>query len=116
MDVCIHRGSRQIGGTCIEVESQGVRILLDLGTPLDAEVPDPQDLPKARGLASRDDSLLGLFISHPHQDHYGLARHADPSVPVFIGEKANRILRAASRYVPNGYAFENPRSWCTGNH
>ena len=37
MQVCIHRGSKQIGGSCVEVESQGQRLLIDLGLPLDAE-------------------------------------------------------------------------------
>ena len=36
MRVCIHRGTREIGGTCVEVEAQGRRIVLDLGMPLDA--------------------------------------------------------------------------------
>ena len=35
--VCVHRGTQQIGGTCIELESAGARILLDLGLPLDAD-------------------------------------------------------------------------------
>ncbi len=37
MRVCIHRGSKQIGGSCVEVESHGQRLLIDLGLPLDAE-------------------------------------------------------------------------------
>lgn len=36
MRVRIHRGTREIGGTCIEVEAQGKRIALDVGLPLDA--------------------------------------------------------------------------------
>ena len=35
MRVRIHRGTREIGGTCIEVEAQGKRIALDVGLPLD---------------------------------------------------------------------------------
>ena len=34
MRICIHRGAHQIGGSCVEVESQGQRLLLDLGLPL----------------------------------------------------------------------------------
>lgn len=36
MRLRIHRGTREIGGTCIELESEGARILLDLGLPLNA--------------------------------------------------------------------------------
>lgn len=112
MQLRIHRGTKEIGGTCIEVEAQGKRIALDVGLPLDA--PDDQDahgdlLPAVPGFRERDDTLLGVFISHPHMDHYGLARHIRPEVPVWIGEEAHNILEAASRYVPNGHAFTAPR-------
>src|ERR1022692_1131971 len=35
MRVCIHRGTKEIGGTCVEIESGGTRIVLDVGLPLD---------------------------------------------------------------------------------
>ena len=40
MRVCIHRGTREIGGTCIEIESQDKRIVLDIGVPLDVKDAD----------------------------------------------------------------------------
>ena len=109
MRICIHRGTKEIGGTCIEVEARGKRIALDVGLPLDA----PDDgheslLPRVAGFREPDDSLLGVVISHPHPDHYGLARHIRPEVPVYIGEAAHNILKAASAYVSNGQAFVNP--------
>ena len=110
MRVCIHRGTGEIGGTCIEVEAEGKRIALDVGLPLDA----PEDgheslLPAVPGFREPDDSLLGVLISHPHQDHYGLARYVRPDVPIWIGKAAHNIMKAASAYVPDGLAFENPR-------
>jgi ribonuclease J len=36
MRVRIHRGAQEVGGNCIEVESAGARIVLDVGRPLDA--------------------------------------------------------------------------------
>ncbi len=66
---------------CIEIEAQGKRIAFDVGLPLDA--PDEgheRRLPDVAGLPERDDSLLGVLISHPHQDHYGLARYLLSSV------------------------------------
>jgi ribonuclease J len=36
MRVCVHRGTKQIGGTCVEIEASGSRIIVDLGLPLDA--------------------------------------------------------------------------------
>lgn len=59
-----------------------------------------------RGFREPDDNL----ISPPHMDHYGLAPYLAPTVPVYIGVGAHRILNAASAYVPTGHAFQTPRS------
>ena len=85
MRLRIHRGTKEIGGTCIEVEARRKRLALDVGLPLDAtddEGAHARLLPAVSGFRERDDSLLGVLISHPHQDHYGLARHIRPEVPV----------------------------------
>lgn len=109
MKIRIHRGTKEIGGTCIEIEAQEKRIVLDVGLPLDA--PDEGHdllLPKVPGFREVDNSLLGVVISHPHLDHYGLAGKIRPEIPIYIGEAAHNILKAASPYVPNGHAFANP--------
>ena len=103
MKVRIHRGTEQIGGTCIEVESSGSRIVLDVGLPLDAPDDDHERLlPDVPGFRDADESLLGVVISHPHQDHFGLAKHVGSGVQVYVGEAAHNILTAASHYVPGG--------------
>ena len=109
MKICIHRGTQEIGGTCIEMEAQGKRIVLDVGLPLDAdETKDIKDLlPNVSGFAEKDETLLAAAISHPHQDHYGLARYIRPDIPVMIGKSANDILKAASKFVPDGKYFSN---------
>jgi ribonuclease J len=94
----IHRGTQQIGGTCIELEAQGRRIVLDLGLPLDQE-DSPELLPPVAGFHGPVDSLLAVVISHPHMDHYGLVRHLPPAVPLAIGEAAARILNAAAQFI-----------------
>ena len=110
MRLRIHRGTKEIGGTCIEIEAQGRRIALDVGLPLDAPDEGQEELlPEVPGFREPDDSLLGVVISHPHQDHYGLARHIRPEVPVWIGKEANAIMTAASAYVPGGHAFADPQ-------
>ena len=109
MRLRIHRGAKEIGGTCIEVEAEGKRLALDVGLPLDA--PDEAQetlLPEVPGFREPDASLLGIVISHGHMDHFGLAKHVRPEVPVWIGEAAHNILRAASPWVPNGHAFAGP--------
>ena len=100
MRVCIHRGSKQIGGSCVEVESCGQRLLIDFGLPLDAEENSRQYLPKTAGLDGSDPLLLGVLISHPHLDHFGLLAHISPKIPVGMGAAARRILEAAAPFLP----------------
>jgi ribonuclease J len=106
MRFCIHRGAKEIGGNCVEIESQGKRLVLDIGLPLDAELEDTP-LPSIKGLAEADPSLLGIVISHPHQDHYGLAHKVRAEVPILIGPAAQRILEVASIFTPGGISFQN---------
>ncbi len=101
--VRIHRGSREIGGNCIEIEAQGSRIVLDVGRPLDAASDEELSLPPVDHLGDGGDpGLLGIIISHPHQDHYGLVHLASPKVPVYMGEAAHRILREAAFFTRVG--------------
>ena len=115
MRLRIHRGAKEIGGTCIEVEAEGKRLVLDAGLPLGA--PDEGQetlLPEVPGFRESDPGLLGIVISHGHMDHYGLAKHVRPDVPVWIGEAAHNILKAAAPWVPNGHAFADPQFLADG--
>ena len=107
MKVRIHRGTKEIGGNCIELKSADQSIILDLGMPLTIDNQDDFELPKIKGLKKGDNpDLLGIVISHPHQDHYGLLPKVHPSVPVFIGKDAHAILEASSSFSPFGLSLE----------
>lgn len=108
MRVCIHRGTQEVGGTCIEIESAGKRIILDVGLPLEAEDSEIS-LPHVKGFREHEPSLLGVVISHPHQDHYGLAKYLLPDTPMIMGAAAERILKAASSFTPSGVTFQQVR-------
>lgn len=85
----VHRGTRQIGGICIEiVHPQGGRIILDAGRPLDAPEGATGLLP-----ASLDRSQPAtVLISHPHQDHWRLVNELPASWPIWTGcNSAKRI-------------------------
>jgi len=105
--VCIHRGARQIGGTCIELECLGKRLVLDVGVPLDADDPATVEMPDVAGLNAENPSLLGIFISHPHQDHYGLASRVPKGTTFLMGAATERILAAAADFTPSGGKFEH---------
>jgi len=107
LHVCIHRGAHQIGGTCIELQCQGKILLLDIGVPLDATDPDVVAMPDVAGLDAEDPSLLGIIISHPHQDHYGLASRVPKGATFLMGAATERILAAAADFTPSGGTFSN---------
>ena len=79
MRLCIHRGTREIGGTWVELEAAGVRIILDHGLPLDASDRATVPLLDVRGLTKPDASLLAIVLSHGHRDHWGLCRRCVPT-------------------------------------
>ncbi len=93
MRVQIHRGAREIGGSCIEVETAGERIHLDAGLPLNLPA-GSSPIPLKIDLGS----LCTIIISHPHLDHYGLLPWM-PSVPVVMGATSRRILRTAAPFT-----------------
>src|SRR5271157_2255532 len=122
MRLCIHRGSKQVGGSCVEVERHGQRLLIDFGLPLDAERNNRQYVPEIAGLDGSDPSLLGILISHPHLDHFGLLAHASPSIPVGMGSAARRILTAAAPFLPGnwptpaqGWDYQSEQSFSIGS-
>ncbi|MDQ0375984.1 MBL fold metallo-hydrolase [Cellulomonas humilata] len=101
LKVRVHRGTQEIGGSCIELQTGDARLVLDVGRPLSARRGDQVDLPDVPGLASGDDpTLLGVVISHGHLDHYGLLDQVSPNVPVIAGEAAAAIVEAARFFSP----------------
>jgi ribonuclease J len=106
MRLCIHRGAKEVGGTCIEVEHDGARLLLDAGLPLSSPAGGDSRLPAVPGLAAGDPSILGVTVSHGHPDHYGLVDQIHPSIPRFAGEGTQRILREAAFFTPHGTVLD----------
>ena len=106
MKVCIHRGTQEVGGTCIEIESQGKRITLDVGLPLEA-ADSVESLPQVEGFRERCESLLAVVISHPHVDHYGLAHYLPPDTQMIMGGATEQILKSAALFTPTGVKFRN---------
>jgi ribonuclease J len=119
MKFIIHRGAKQIGGSCVELRSDsGVRLILDAGMPL--AQPDRREWPRGTMVRQTealrkegvlpdvggfyrgsDPEVLGLVISHAHMDHYGLAHHVHPEVPVFGSRGTLAMLKASRLFVPD---------------
>jgi ribonuclease J len=130
----IHRGTREIGGTCIELVQGNFRIILDIGIPLvtadgsrfdlrnyvafgGPELVAQRILPQVAGLYQWDTAtppVDALFLSHPHLDHYGFVRHVRENVPVFIGEKAYRVLDVSTRFLGQAELTGTVRHYFSG--
>jgi ribonuclease J len=91
MRLTVHRATHQIGGNCIEIAAPGgERIVLDVGRPLDAARDATGLLPKTLDV---ERPLVGLLISHPHQDHYGLLGETPAHWPVYSGRAAGKLMQ-----------------------
>lgn len=107
MKLTIHRGSHEIGGTCIQIESRDNSILLDAGSPL-GETRSEVELSKIK--------FSDVFISHPHQDHFGLIENLPPGKTVHIGETARQFVETTRIFLgksplANTFSPLNNRSW-----
>ena len=51
--------------------------------------------------------VLGIVISHPHVDDYGMATYAHASIPIYVEPEAEKLLRAAAPFTSFGTAFAN---------
>lgn len=86
MKVKIYRGTKEIGGTCVELTADNGKILwVDLGAPLDNKNPNIDYV---------NNKLDALLISHPHQDHFGLMEKVGSTVPIFIGQLSLDFINA----------------------
>ncbi|MGE5554689.1 MAG: MBL fold metallo-hydrolase [Methanocella sp.] len=73
MKIEVLGGAREVGGSCISVESDSCKVALDYGTKLEDEV--PKKLPK---------DFDAVIISHAHLDHTGsllsLCKNNNPTI------------------------------------
>jgi ribonuclease J len=121
----IHRGTKEIGGSCVEVWTESTRILLDFGMPLvekdgkefdfgkyktsePTELVEKGILPNIEGLYDSPKNLIdGVIISHPHQDHYGLANYINDDVQYYLGEATHKIIELNNLFTPQGIYLKN---------
>jgi len=90
MKIVLHKGSHEIGGTCIQLTTGKTSILLDAGLPLGAEsqAPDVAQL-----------TVDAALISHSHQDHYGLMTLLPPQTPIYIGKLGKSLIDATQIFL-----------------
>ena len=108
MNITIYRGTKEIGGTLIEIKTAQTRLLVDAGYPLFlkglpiddsvAKLPagkllEQGVLPAIEGLYAWDEPAFdAVVISHAHIDHYGLLRYLHPDIPVWLSAGTQKII------------------------
>ena len=91
MNIIIHRGTHQIGGSAIEISTVSTRIMLDFGNELSLDekyTPINLDID---GVTKGKPDCDGIVISHYHMDHLGQLTSALSEIPIYMGELSKEI-------------------------
>lgn len=117
MKLTIHRGTKEIGGSCVEISNEQTRILIDFGLPLSDNSGNSINineiiqsdinnlfiqgiLPKINGLYKTEvPEISAIFISHAHPDHFGLLNFVHPSIPIYGSEITKSIILDVYPYL-----------------
>ncbi len=97
MQLIIHRGTHQIGGSCVEIKDEKTRLLFDYGLPLEEDILPEDAKLDIKGLYKGEKPQIdAIFITHSHQDHYGLLKFINPQIPVYTGKITKNIMQKVS--------------------
>ena len=125
MKAIIHRGAKEIGGSCVELITNRSRILIDLGMPLVNQNKEPFDsnsiagksieelkekkiLPDVKGLYRNENQQIdAILISHSHLDHYGLLNFVNNEIPVYISQGAKKLLDVMNIFLNRNIQLPN---------
>ena len=93
MILTIHRGTHEIGGSCVEIRTDKAKILIDLGMPLDYDKHTTEEQTEIR---HNDEEWCkgadAIFLSHAHADHYGFFDLLPDETPIYATEESFAML------------------------
>ncbi len=93
MTLTIHRGTHEIGGSCVEIRTDKAKILIDLGMPLDYDKHTTEEQTQIRSDAAEwCKGVDALFLSHAHADHYGFLDLLPQDTPIYATEETFAML------------------------
>jgi ribonuclease J len=126
MWITIHRGTKVIGGSCVELAAGETRLVLDLGLPLVDGDREPFDsraalrkstealvadgtAPRVAGLFDdKSPAPHAILLSHAHGDHAGLLHRSRPTVPIYATTLTSKMMFAGSVFAMQN-ALDRPR-------
>jgi len=126
MKITIHRGTHEIGGSCVELRAGGSRIVIDVGMPLvkpdgsqfnireyaglsGPELFEKGVLPRVNGLYHwQEPSVDGVLISHAHMDHYGFLSYVHPRIPVYVSAETLTLLKVTKQFIEATPSIKKP--------
>ena len=98
MNIIIHRGTHQIGGSAIGISTASTRIILDFGNELTLdETYSPIKL-DIDGVTKGTPNCDGIIISHYHMDHLGQLTIALTEIPLYMGELSKEVALIGAEY------------------
>jgi len=115
MNIIIHRGTKEVGGSCIEIKCKDSCVLVDFGLPLSFDFNDEHDdinsvlpQPLYSNIVKGNKKIDALLLSHAHLDHYGLIGKLPKEIPVYMGEATSKLIRFTDEFTPNKIGIINP--------
>ena len=102
MNIVVHRGTHQIGGSAIEISTASTRIMLDFGNELSLDekyTPINLDID---GVTKEKPDCDGIVISHYHMDHLGQLTSSLSEIPLYMGELSKEIALIGAEYQDRG--------------
>ena len=115
MQLTIHRGTREIGGSCVELQSGNTRLIIDVGLPLVDQDREPFDrnalrgkelpelveegiVPRVAGLFIPGELPDAILLSHSHLDHVGLLHLTPETIPVYASTGTSKMMNAGAMF------------------
>jgi len=113
----VHRGTKEIGGSCVELRTDNSRILIDFGMPLVTEKGEQFDsqvlagksvedlkelkiLPDIKGLYENEAKQIdAILISHSHLDHYGFLAYVSQHIPIYMSQGAKELIDVTNLFI-----------------
>jgi ribonuclease J len=118
-ELTIHRGTHEIGGSCVELcsDSGNTRLIIDIGMPLVNANRSPFDwsihrkntlselysqkiLPSVIGLYENDQpTVTAVLLSHAHLDHYGFLQFVHPDIPIYMSLGTKALTEVSNAFL-----------------